>query len=273
MPFTLTPLGPVLAIGPGLSFNWATDFIGPVGSPSHLDVDIFSDSEASQLVVGQIEPTFDGRNGAVQVLMNPDRVSAWGTHTLPIEGQAWVRLRLRDEFGVQDESTIQVPWDGQAGLGVQIPWIGRQQGGGLTESEALQLQQTQEATWPEHLVDQLTLVNLGTGSSSLPINANLTSPVFAVIVRLTAVPSDLLPQTPDGDYWVPTLATVRIYRGSDLWIRAPIHTSSKIVNLWVEGLALGLADAVLSAGWLLNLTLQTTFLPGVQGQVFLMRVP
>jgi hypothetical protein len=137
----------------------------------------------------------------------------------------------------------------------------------------LQLQQTQQATWPQHVVDNLLTPFLGSGSADLPINANLTTPVFGVIVRLTSIPPELEAQTPDGDYWVKTLAVVRIFRGSDLWLRVPIHTSSKLINLWIEGLSLGLADAVLQAGWLLDLTLQTTFLPGVTGDVFLMRVP
>ena len=175
---------------------------------------------------------------------------------------------------VVDSGTQEMIWQPSSNVAlVDTGGTTTQPPGGLTDAQALQLQQTQEATWPQHLVDQLTTVNLGTGSSSSPINANLGSPVFGIIVRITAVPSDLHPQTPDDNYWVTTLAVVRIFRGSDLWLRVPIHTSSKLINLWMEGLALGLADAVLSAGWLLNLTLQTSFLPGVEGQVLLMRVP
>jgi hypothetical protein len=114
---------------------------------------------------------------------------------------------------------------------------------------------------------------LGTGSSTSPVAGNLTTPVFGVIVRLTAIPETLTPQTPDGLYWVKTLASVLIFRGSDIWLRVPIHTPSKLINLWVEGISLGLADAVLNAGWLLNLTIQVFFLEGVEGEVFLMRVP
>src|SRR5215471_3514522 len=169
-----------------------------------------------------------------------------------------------------DTGTSTTTWDLTAGERF-IPQ--QTTGGGLTTEQALQLQQTQQATWPQFLVDELGLTLLGTGSSGFPINATLEFPVFAVIVRLTRVPEDLAPQTPDDNYWVKTLAVVRIFRGSDLWLRIPIHTSSKMINLWVEGLALGLMDAVLSAGWLLNLTLQTSFLPGVEGQVLLMRTP
>lgn len=183
-----------------------------------------------------------------------------------------VNVTIQTEGGgpAQDTGSQQLSWSNTAGL----PYLLQGQGqSGLTPTEATQLEQTQQATWPEHLVDQLLVTDLGQGSSTQPIAANLTSPVFGVIVRITGLPPELLPQTPDQDYWVPSLAVVRIYRGSDVWLRVPIHTSSKLINLWVEGLALGLADAVLSAGWLLNLTLQVTFLPGVTGEVLLMRVP
>jgi len=137
----------------------------------------------------------------------------------------------------------------------------------------LQLQQASQATWPEHLVDSLALADLGLGDGDSPIGADLTTPVFGVIVRILSFPEELLPQTPDQDYWVKTLAVVRVFRGSDIWLRVPIHTSSKLINLWVEGIALGLADAVLSAGWLLDLSIQVDFLEGVTGQVLLMRLP
>jgi hypothetical protein len=211
----------------------------------------------------------------IPLLVQPTHKLVPASHAVVEGGQAHLQTTLLEggTNAVIDSGSEAFTW-GSSSLGITVQEEGGGSGqGGLTTDQALQLQQTQQATWPQHLVDNLTLQALGAGSSELPINANLTSPVFAVIVRITAIPPDLLPQTPDDDYWVKTLAVVRIFRGSDLWLRVPIHTSSKIVNLWIEGIALGLMDAVLTAGWLLDLTLQTTFLPGVEGQVFLMRVP
>jgi hypothetical protein len=174
---------------------------------------------------------------------------------------------------VIDNGQATIPWSTTAGIGRQQFLQPTDTGGGLTPQESQQLQQTHDSTWPQFVVDSLTLAPVTSGPTGNPVAANLTSPVFGVIVRLANVPADLKAQTPDGDYWIPTLAVVRIYRGSDMWLRIPIHTSSKLINLWVEGLALGLADAVLNAGWLLNLTLQCWFREGVTGEVFLMRVP
>jgi len=82
----------------------------------------------------------------------------------------------------------------------------------------------------------------------------------------------LSPITPDGDYWVKTLAVVRIFRGSDLWMRVPIHTSDKIVPLTGEGFAAAVVE-VLTNLWLLNMSVQVSFLEGVLGEVFLMHFP
>lgn len=181
-------------------------------------------------------------------------------------------LQLEGGGPADATGTLNVTWDTTAGLPAVIEAKGSGSGG-LTEEQSTQIAQTNSATWPQFLVDTLTLNPLTSGPQGGVVAGNLTSPVFGVIIRIASVPPDWVPQTPDDNYWVPTLAVCRIFRGSDLWLRVPIHTSSKLINLWVEGLSLGLADAVLNAGWLLNLSIQVFFADGVTGEVFLMRVP
>lgn len=145
--------------------------------------------------------------------------------------------------------------------------------GGLTTDQALQLQQVHDSTAPLISLDPLTLVDLTPGGPSAgPINAQLPTPIFGVIVRLASVPPELTPQTPDGDYWLTTLAVVRVFRGADLWQRVPVHTSNKMVPLEGEGFVSAVAAAFTNL-WLLQMSIQVTFLPGVTGTVFLMRFP
>jgi hypothetical protein len=214
-------------------------------------------------------------NGFLPIMLHEQEVAHQLTVNVPKDGdQMLVQVVLYDSSqNVIDNGQATIPWSTTAGIGRQQFLQPTDTGGGLTPQESQQLQQTHDSTWPQFVVDSLTLAPVTSGPTGNPVAANLTSPVFGVIVRLANVPADLKAQTPDGDYWIPTLAVVRIYRGSDMWLRIPIHTSSKLINLWVEGLALGLADAVLNAGWLLNLTLQCWFREGVTGEVFLMRVP
>ena len=104
------------------------------------------------------------------------------------------------------------------------------------------------------------------------VNAQLPNPCWGVIVRLAEVPEELQPQTPDGDYWVKTLAVIRIFRGADMWQRIPIHTSSKLYSLLDASIVAGITG-VTATQWFLDLSVQVSFLPGVTGKVFLMLLP
>jgi hypothetical protein len=146
-------------------------------------------------------------------------------------------------------------------------------GGGLTAEQAQALDRVDQSVGIANPVGSLATPSLGVAPPGGFIGAQLPTPVFAIIVRITEVPLWLEPQTPDGDYWVKTLATVRVLRGSDLWLRVPIHTSSKFVFLWGEGLGLGLQAFGPLVGWLLDMSVQVQFGDGVAGEVLYMRVP
>jgi hypothetical protein len=95
---------------------------------------------------------------------------------------------------------------------------------------------------------------------------------MGVIVRIATVPPEFHVNTADGDYWTKGLAVVRIYRGTDLWKRVPVHTSSKLITFVDEGLVAAVTS-VLPLQWLLQISVQVSFTEGVTGQVFLMNAP
>jgi hypothetical protein len=170
-----------------------------------------------------------------------------------------------------DSGSATYTWTPESNVAMTAPIVA-QGGGGLTAEQSLQLSEIHAYQVSDQVLDLLTLVELTNGPSSGPINAQLPSPIFGIIVRLTAVPLDIVLDTPDLDYSVKTLAVVRVFRGSDLWMRVPIHTTNKIIPLEGEGIVSAIATAFLQP-WLLNMSIQVTFLEGVLGQVFVMRLP
>src|SRR5262252_1179242 len=188
MPITLPNLPALSPISPGQLLAWHSTFTGPLPVGSALSVSLTTDSEGTQALgfATIVTTTIQGQF----VLMNPKDQWTSGEHALATGANVFVQMKLIEggTAATIDSGTQEMTWQpsSNAALLVSTQSGGGGQGG-LTTEQALQLQQTQESTWPEHLVDTLTLNNLGTGNSDFPINANLTSPVFAVIVRLTAV--------------------------------------------------------------------------------------
>ena len=275
MPITITPPPPGLSVGPFVALKVSSDFIGPLptGSFWHVFLGYGVELNPLQTILEVRAPTatpqssvFLGKSSAnSSVVSFNDRAFKDGDQVL-------VTVLLESPTTVTDSGAITLPWQADIGQ-LQLPdQIQETTGGGLTEEQALELSETHASTFPDQLVDNLTLIALTTGPSPGPINANLLDTTFGVIVRIATVPPDLLPQTPDGDYWVKTLAVVRIYRGSDMWKRYPIHTSSHLIS-FLDDSVVASVTAVTATQWLLNMTLQTTFLEGVTGEVFLMRFP
>lgn len=168
----------------------------------------------------------------------------------------------------------QATWNSQEGLGFStaIAIRNQPQAGGFTDADRQLLTTIGDSTVLDHVLDTLTLIGLTPGPVGGFVGAQLPNAVWGILIRLANVPENIHPQTPDDNYWVPTLATVRIFRGSDLWLRIPIHTSSKIINLANEGVDVAVTNLTATT-WLLNMSLQVNFLVGVTGEVFLMKLP
>lgn len=275
MPINITPPPGLNAIGPGLVIGLQSNFVGPLPSGSFFNLSVFQ--HTTENVIWEENLPTTGTIVGLQLMTNQGQGATTVSAAAKTGDTTDVVAKLQETPStVIDSGTVQLPWDGQSGLGQQAIALSSQQGsgtgGGLTDQQAQQLAETHQSTFPSNLLDALTLIPLTSGPTSGPVNSNLLDTVFGILVRIASVPSSLTPTTPDGDYWFHSLAVVRIFRGSDLWKRVPIHTSSKIVGLLDDNIVAAVT-ALTATQWLLNMTLQTTFAPGVTGQVFLMRFP
>ncbi len=125
----------------------------------------------------------------------------------------------------------------------------------------------------QHTLDVLTLSEISTGPTGGPVTADISNQwIFGVIVRLTSIPSTLTPLTPDGGWYYPDLAVLRLFRGTDIRLRRGIHTTN-----WMESPLPGYAISAIT-----DITLGTNppwssvevdFMLGCEGQVYLMRLP
>lgn len=274
MPITITPTAPGNIFTPGGVVYISSDFIGPQPSGSFWTWTLGDSAhEGSSILGGRMDWT--SNDWSLRLFVPQSSLSSQQNTgaAMPSNATAKLVVELRDPNGtVIDQGSQTAPWDPTTGLPGQLLDKGGGTSGGLTPEQAAQLAETHQATFPESLTDNLTTQLLPGDPNTGYVGVNLTRPVFGIIIRMTEIAPDLTPDTPDGDYWFTSLAIVRIYRGQDLWIRAPIHTSSKLINLWSEGLFMGLVGLVGTA-WLLNLTLQVTFRPGCNGTVYAMIVP
>lgn len=252
--------------------NWRSDFVGPLPSGTVINLQLFTDSEHNNFIQSYIKPTTI-TSGLLQ-LNDPSNTLNSGTSQFAVNegGTVHMLMTLTEPGNVvidsnQDDtatwSLAQLATTVQEHAGT---------GGGLTDEQSLQLSQTNAATFPSQLVDNLTLQTVPLGPDGNVTGHALTAWVFAVIVRITGLSDAFTPLEPDEDYFVPTLATVRITRGNDLWQRTPIHTTTKIVRLDGEGI-IAAVSATTGALWLLAMTLDVKFRPGVTGTVHLMNTP
>jgi hypothetical protein len=270
----ITIVGPngqlTMPIGPGSNLVANTNFIGPLPTDSVWNLSVSSDTEGAHLVL--FGNAFSDAHQVFPQLGIQVNGFSWDWPGLAglLEGeQATVTVELRESSGaVIDSGSVQMPWSvGAAGEAFQSS-----QTGGFTDTDRAALTATEESSALVSLYNFLSQENLTPVPTPGPVVVQLQTPVYGCIVRLTTIPDGLTPQTPDLQYWVKTLATVRVFSGNDLWIRAPIHTPTKITSFWGEHLLIGLAGIV-TQGWLENLHMIVDFLPGVEGTVILLHLP
>jgi hypothetical protein len=59
---------------------------------------------------------------------------------------------------------------------------------------------------------------------------------YGVVVRVTTIDPELTPKTPDGQWFFPDLAVLRVFRGADLQYRRGIHTPTFLTDqAWDRG--------------------------------------
>lgn len=265
---TLPPSGG--PFGSGFVLSLHSDTIGPFLPPLEWNVtwtpDITHDTEGHLAAYS----TDDPHNPIVKFF--PEQGVVLPTTPHAAEGSDGTLLARLVQQGVEIErASIPVRASWQIGSLYQLGQR-TSSGGALTPAQSTQLEQTHASTYPTISMDALFLEEISSGPQGGVVAANLGAWIYGVIVRIATVPEDFRVDTADGDYWFRSLAVVRIYRGSDLWKRVPVHTSSKIVTFVDEGLTAAVATIV-PIQWLLQISIQVSFAEGVTGQVFLMLAP
>jgi len=202
------------------------------------------------------------------------RVTIGEPATLPKQGDSVpITAALLDGNNTLDQGEIVLPWDTTQGLGLQAQQLAQPSvQGGFTETDRSTLNLVAAWTALDTFITSLVLEDLGTSSPGGQIAAALTSWRYGAIIRMTQIDPTLSPTTPDDDYWVKTLASLRLFRGTDVLLRVPIHRSSQIVSF--EGDLVQLQFSAISTTlWNPGITLEVDFLERCAGQVLLMKLP
>lgn len=273
MPITITPQNNGGFVGPGLSLKLQTDFIGPLPSTNVWTVSITEPTEGPFLWEAQwrdqsnpaiVTPAI--RDSRTTVMPRSDLVFADGSSTT-------VSVVIQPSGGgaAADSGTTTAPWSSTAGLAniVESQIAGKAT---LTPEQSTQLQQTWQSTAQVIPVDSTIPFDLGPLPPGEVISGVLPVPIFGLIVRVTVIDPALRPSTPDDDYWFTDLAVARIFRGTDLWMRVPVHTSSKMIPFFSDAITAALST-VTAATWVAQMSYQVSFRPGCAGTVTEMRFP
>lgn len=273
MTITFTPQQPANRFGPGLAWRLESSLPGPFPTTAVWTLQVNTPSDLLNVAFFQLHQT------SPIVFITPGITKDWGIPD-------WSQHVVTEEASVQLNATVQLSgagpaddtgahpttWSNTAGLPALLQHTVASSGEGLTAEQSQQLLETWQGTAPVIAVDTTVPV---TSPPSIPggvVSGTLPVPIFGLIVNIDQVPPQLVPNTPDGDYWVPSLAVVRIYRGSDVWMRVPIHTSSKMVPLFTDVVTAAVATLT-AATWLARMTYQVAFREGVVGRVTEMRFP
>lgn len=264
---------PNVPIGPGINVNVSSDFIGPFPTGTLWQIQVFSQTTIERVIASWSEDYFAGGGNFIH----------WGTRAGGRAGLAESAAHEADPVNMEisllqagttvvDQVTQPQTWSPSSNLTAVIQAQQGSSSGGFTDSDRALLNQVSVATEPNFLLDALTTIELSPGITPGPVNAFLTDSTWGILVRIHSLPPDFVSHTPDADYFFPSLAVVRLFRGSDLWKRIPIHTSSKLISFVDESVVAGVTLAT-STQWLLNMSVQVNFAAGVTGQVFKLRFP
>lgn len=274
MPIVITPNPPSTSLTPTQGIQLASDFVGPLPTGSQFVVTVSADSEGARPASREFIPT---TLPFVTYQYLSRRATNAGLNVLVAGQNAFIVAQLVDNRGVAlDSGTRQVTWDPTSGLPMQIAYNRSQDQsdthGALTQEQSTQLLETWESSAQVISVDSTIPSTSGPGLPGQVISAQLPLPVFGLIVRVTSLPPDIVLGTPDQDYAFPSLAVATIFRGSDIWMRVPVHTTSKMIPLFSDLITAAVAT-ITAATWLADMSYQVAFREGVAGEVIEMRFP
>lgn len=257
MPITFVPNPNGAILGPGIQVSWSSDFIGPLPEGSQWEVDLRGDGGAEAVWINAILGTqspFGGHYTPWAQALN----FGWATttnlaNTIRDGSQASFSVTLRTPTGAVDSGTLQGTWDARSGIAQDLEGTGGGQGG-FTASDRQLITATDQRTkllgelgdlivqtasgpvqmtlaqlFSRSTLDRLTLQELTSGETCDPVRVDISFSWFhAIVVRVTTIAEDLRPKTPDGEWYFPDLAVLRIFRGQDLEYRRGIHTPTFI---------------------------------------------
>lgn len=121
----------------------------------------------------------------------------------------------------------------------------------------------------QHTLDLVTLVNLTPGGpTGSPVTSDISGTwVAGIIVRIATLGGPPAPGTPDNDWNLKDYAVLRIFRGTDLVKRVPIHNSSHF-EYPLPGYAWGLIGDIMLGSTPPWTSIEVDFAPGVTGSVY-----
>lgn len=299
MPISIGPAPDLTTVGPGLPISIRSDFIGPFPSDAQWQISLNLEPDFVKPFLFYSRPC-TGNITSLTVLAD-DHWSETRQGWTPQNTRGLVlEARIRTATGVIDTgTTFNVPWDTTTGLGFQTRALAGQSSGqgGFTDQDRQQLQaietRTQTIGEPEQLVvqtpsglqtrtigqmlsrptlDLLTLQEATSGPTGDPVRFSIKEYYFGVIVRVTTIAPDLVPKTPDAEWYFNDLAVLRVFRGADLQFRRGIHTPTFMTeHPWEWGLPILNQTDIL--GIPPDITIAVDWRSGCEGQVFLQRFP
>ncbi len=307
MPITITPNGATPGtIGWGMFVALQSSVIGPQPTGTHWLLDFFSDADATQRIAGAFV-SWTGNPQTIEMTFHASPITV-GQSTVVVGQNVFVRAQLTSPSAVVlDQTTASFTWSENARDYIALVQQMQPAGTGLSAAQATQLQQTHDAVvltpalsdllntlqesvkvvvngaggaiestvgalFSGNLLDTLTLTELTDGPTGDPVSAAVTGGYFAIIVRISTVPPNLVLSTPAADYSRPDLAVLRVFRGEDVFLRRGIHETDYVVYPLPFSYG-GVPLSPLLVGLPPDLTVDVQWAFGVEGQVFLMKFP
>ena len=289
MPITIVVPDGNVAVGPGLWIYLTSSFIGPLPAGSFFDL-TFTEQSPSE------EPAWTAHIPTVSPFTTPQLGITFGTTLTNVNefelrnGETThITAVLNDGTGVVDTGSADLTWDAVSGVPALI--MSQKYAGGLTSGEAAQLSQvetntTASITTPAGVqqiplaqllsvisLDALTLGEVTSGPQTGFVGHTLVSGTTGVLVRITNIPGNFYSTTPDDGWYPQDLAVVRVYRGTDLIERIPIHTVSQWIKP-IPGVWTNLPDLPVTVELLPpDMSIQVYFATGVYGRIYIDTLP
>jgi len=286
-------------LGTALPLSWNSD-VGDTPDGAIWRVIIFGEGGSARSWLEAQRPRQGAQTGDTWLPFFP--VTTWSATeniSQPLtNGQtAHATVSLIEAGVVTMEATLDGVWDSTSGLPMQIEASRTSTSGGFTAQDRTTLQgidtKTQVLGQPSDLViqsasgplettigqifsrqtlDLLTLSEVTSGETFDPVRADFALWYTGVIVRVTTISPELVPRTPDDQWYFPDLAVLRIFRGEDLLFRRGIHTPTFMQEQpWQWGWQI--LNQIPVLGVPPESSLAVDWRPGCGGRVFLQVLP